>query len=72
MAKIRSLPDPTAEPTIKAERAAGVLDMSVRGIYAAVERGDIPSIKVGRAVRIPTARFLERFGLSASEPSEAA
>lgn len=59
----RTLPDPAVEPTIKAERVAAILGVSVRGAYAAIERGEIPAIRVGRSVRIPTARFLAAFGL---------
>ncbi len=56
-----AMPDPVAEPTMTAARVAPILQMSVRGVYAAAERGEIPSIKVGRAVRFPTRLFLRRF-----------
>lgn len=60
----RALPDPAVEPTIKAERVAAVLGVSVRAAYAAIERGEVPSIRVGRLVRVPTARFLAQYDLS--------
>ena len=60
----RALPDPVVEPTIKAARLAAILDISVRAVLYAVERKEIPSIRVGRSVRIPTARVLEQFGLA--------
>ncbi len=63
-AAMRALPDPVAEPTITAERVAGVLGISVRGAYAAIERGEIPAIRVGRCVRVPTARFLAQYQLA--------
>jgi hypothetical protein len=59
----RMLPDPATEPTIGVRRAAGILGISERGAYTAIERGDIPAIHIGRAVRVPTARFLQRFEL---------
>lgn len=54
----RTLPDPAAEPTINVKRAAAVLGISVRHAYVGVERGEIPSIKVGTRIVVPTARFL--------------
>ena len=60
----RRLPDPNAEPTITVARAATILGISVRHAYAAVEREEIPAIKVGRRIAIPTARFLARCQLS--------
>lgn len=62
----RSVPDAAAEPTIPVKRAAAVLGISVRHAYAAIERGEIPSIRVGRAIVVPTARFLAKydFGLT--------
>jgi len=66
----RSLPDPVAEPTITVERAAAVLGVSRRTGYAAAERGELPSVRVGRSIRVPTARFLRQYGLI--EPSDTA
>jgi excisionase family DNA binding protein len=57
------LPDPATEPTIDAPRVAAILGVSVRGVYLAIERGEIPCIRVGRLVRVPTARFLAQCGL---------
>lgn len=62
----RAIPDPSAEPTIPVKRAAGILGISVRHAYSAVERDEIPSIKVGRKIVIPTARFLAKYDLAAS------
>jgi excisionase family DNA binding protein len=56
-----TIPDPTTEPTMSADRAARVLGVSGRSIYLACDRGEIPCIRVGRSVRIPTARFLAQF-----------
>jgi excisionase family DNA binding protein len=65
----RTLPDPIDEPTIDAKRAAAVLGICVRTVYIAVERGEMPGIRVGTRVMIPTAKFLDRYGLSSrAEP----
>lgn len=59
----RALPDPSAEPTITVARVALILGIGVRTAYDAVVRGEIPAIRVGRTVRVPTARFLAESGL---------
>jgi excisionase family DNA binding protein len=62
--KDRTLPDPAAEPTINVARVAAILGIGLRTAYAAVERGEIHAIRVGRCVRIPTVRFLAHYGLN--------
>lgn len=57
----RTIPDPGAEPTISVKRAAGILGISTRHAYTAIERNEIPSIRVGRAIVVPTARFLAKY-----------
>jgi excisionase family DNA binding protein len=65
-----ALPDPDREPTITVERAATVLGIGRRTAYAAAERGELPSVRVGRCIRIPTARFLRQYGFI--EPAKGA
>lgn len=60
----RSIPDSTAEPTITVKRTAAILGISLRHAYSAIERGEIPSIRVGRSIVVPTARFLAKFDLA--------
>lgn len=60
----RALPDPAVEPTITVERAAAVLGISHRSGYNAVERGELPALRVGRLVRVPTAKFLAQYELT--------
>lgn len=59
----RALPDPVAEPTITVPRAAAIIGISRRHAYTAVERNEIPSIRVGERIVVPTARFLAKYGL---------
>lgn len=61
----RAVPDPVAEPTIKVSRAAAVLGIGLRSAYDAIERGELPAIRVGRAIRVPTAKFLRSYDLAA-------
>jgi len=39
--------------------AARVLGISRNGAYAAVARGDIPSVRIGKRILVPTARLRE-------------
>lgn len=61
------IPDPQIEPTISVERAGQLLGMSRPSAYAAVQRGDIPSIKIGRRLIIPTAKILAMLGLGIAQ-----
>ena len=60
------MPDPALEPTIGVDRAAAILGVGRRTAYDAVHSGEIPSIKVRGAIRIPTARFLAKYGFTAT------
>jgi excisionase family DNA binding protein len=53
------LPDPRIEPTISIQRARALTGLGRDKVYEAIRAGIIPSIRVGQAVRIPTARLLE-------------
>ena len=57
-------PDPRIEMTLRPERAAEILGVSVRAVHKAIERGDCPVVTIGRLRRIPTAQFLAAYGLS--------
>lgn len=61
----RTIPDAETEPTITVKRTAAVLGISIRHAYAAIGRGEIPSIRVGRSIVVPTARFLAKYDLAA-------
>jgi Helix-turn-helix domain len=52
------LPDPADEPTITVARSAGLLGISRASAYAAANRGEIPVIRIGRRMVVPTARLL--------------
>lgn len=47
--------DPTIQPTLSVEDTATLLGVSRASAYAAVKVGEIPSIRVGRRVLVPTA-----------------
>ena len=61
------LPDPAVRPTISVVEAGQILGLSKPTAYEAVRRGDIPALRFGRRVVVPTAKLLAMLGLGASE-----
>ena len=57
------LPDPNVDPTLTPEQTADVLGVGVKVVYAAVRNGTLPSIRLGRRIRIPTAALLAMLGV---------
>ncbi len=52
-------------PTISVEQAAAVLGISRRSAYRAAAIGELPTLRLGRRLLVPTARLLELLGLPA-------
>jgi excisionase family DNA binding protein len=49
----------TTEPlTLTAEEVSKLLRMGLNQTYAAIQRGEIPSIKIGRRILVPRQRLL--------------
>jgi excisionase family DNA binding protein len=57
----------TLPPTITVEQAGGLLGLPVRTTYRAAARGEIPSIRIGRRLLVPTRRLLDLLGLDGDE-----
>jgi excisionase family DNA binding protein len=57
-----TLPDPQVEPTVSVERAAQLLGICRVSGYAAAKNGDLPVIRIGRRVLVPTAALLKMLG----------
>ena len=49
------------------EQASELLGLSRVRTYKAVHRGDVPSIRWGRSIKIPKARLLELLGEEAEQ-----
>lgn len=65
-------PDPYVTPTISVPEAGRLLGLGSRtAAYAAVERGEIPVIRLGRRFRVPTVKILAQLGLHQSAPEAA-
>lgn len=54
------LPD---KATMTVAEAAALLRVDKGAAYAAVRRGELPAIRVGRAIRIPTAKLADLLGI---------
>lgn len=65
------LPDPYEQPWLKVAELAEITGDGEKVIRAAIDAGQIPSIRVGRYIRIPTARFLrEVLGIEPARNSD--
>lgn len=62
------LPDPRQRPTLRVKEAAALLDISLAVAYDAVHRGELPVIRIGRRILVPTAVLMAMVGLKSSEP----
>ena len=49
-------------PTISVERAGDILGISRRSAYRAAARGELPTLRVGRRLLVPTPRLLDLLG----------
>ena len=63
------LPDPEVTPTVNVYTVAAALGMSRDGVYDAANRGELPSVRVGRRVLFPTAEIRRLVGLDNQGPS---
>jgi hypothetical protein len=63
---VRALPDPIAEPTISVERAGEVLGISRASAYNAANANEIPTLRIGRRLVVPTAQLLKLLGADAA------
>jgi excisionase family DNA binding protein len=57
-------PNPKVEPTLKVERAAQLMGIGRTAAYDAATRGEIPTIKVGRRLLVPTAALAQLLGIT--------
>jgi excisionase family DNA binding protein len=58
-----TLPRAEDQPTLTVVRAAAVLGIGKSSAYAAISRGEIPSIRLGGRVLVPTAALRKMVGL---------
>src|SRR4051794_36701748 len=58
-----SMPNAEAEPTISVERAGSILGVCRNTAYEAAKLGQIPTIRIGKRLLVPTAAFLRLLDL---------
>jgi excisionase family DNA binding protein len=66
------LPNPVERPTVHVEEAGELLGISRGSAYDAVANGEIPSIRIGRRIVVPTAALLRLLAVEESDPRPAA
>lgn len=54
-------------PTISVSQASEVLGISRRSAYRAATRGELPAIRIGRRLLVPTNRLLELLETSSAD-----
>jgi excisionase family DNA binding protein len=60
--KLKELPP--LPPTLSVEEAGELLGISRRSAYRAASTGELPVLRLGRRLLVPTARLLELLGMS--------
>ena len=65
-----ALPNAEEQPTVPVWPDTGrALGLSRQATYDGIQRGDIPSIRIGRIIRVPTAGLRKMLGLDESRPA---
>ena len=62
-----AFPDPHLQPTLSVPAAGRYLGLGRAQAYAAASRGDLPTLRVGRRILVPTALLARRLGLMRDE-----
>ena len=57
-------------PTITVEEAGELLGLSRSAAYRAADKGDLPTIRFGRRLFVPTPRLLTLLGVERDEPRD--
>lgn len=54
------LPDPAERPTLTVDAVAEILGLDRKTVYAAINSGELPSLRVGRRILVPTSWLAAR------------
>jgi len=54
------LPDPTERPTLTVDAVAEILGLDRKTVYSAINSGELPSLRVGRRILVPTSWLAAR------------
>ncbi len=58
------IPDPREQPTMTIEEARRFLNISRASAYSAAASGDLPTIRIGRRLLVPTAALRRLLGIT--------
>jgi len=61
--ELPAFPDPHLQPTLSVPAAGRYLGLGRAQAYAAANRGEIPTLRVGRRILVPTALLARALGL---------
>lgn len=62
-----ALPDPKARPTLSVDEVAEILGLDRKTVYASVRSGELPSLRVGRRILVPTRWLAARIAPDADD-----
>jgi len=62
------LPEPAERPWLTVAEVAAITGEGEKAIRAALDAGHLPLLRVGRYVRVPTARLRQVLGIDAAPP----
>jgi len=65
--ELQAFPNPHLQPTLSVPAAGRYLGLGRAQAYAAASRGEIPTLRVGRRILVPTALLARRLGLMRDE-----
>jgi len=69
---VAALPDPHIRPTLTVPEAGRILGLAKASAYEGVARGQIPAIRVGRRLLVPTAALRRMLQLDGPDDRPAA
>jgi excisionase family DNA binding protein len=64
------IPTPEEQPTLTVEEAGAYLGLGRSSAYEAVRRGEIPTLRFNRTLRVPTARLRVLLGIDAEPEAD--
>ena len=64
------IPDPADTPTISVEEAGHWLGLGRSAAYEAARRGEIPTLRFNRSLRVPTAKLRQMLGIDAEPEAD--
>ncbi len=63
-----TIPEPKDRPTLTVEEAGEILGLGRSGAYDAAKRGEIPTIRFGRRLVVPTAALRRLLAIDSPAP----